>query len=90
MKLINDIDISKQAFAFPLNALLAEKITDNADYAILRVNEEPLHCSKYNNKDKIDVCKDCEYRYACLDCRCFRMNEDIYSKPKKCKYNPYE
>jgi len=42
------------------------------------------------NKDKIDVCKDCEYRYACLDCRCFRMNEDIYSKPKKCKYNPYE
>jgi len=66
MKLINDIDISKQAFAFPLNALLAEKITDNADYAILRVNEEPLHCSTYNNKEHIpfgyfkDICSSVE------------------------------
>lgn len=41
-------------------------------------------------KDLVDTCRDCEYRYACQDCRCFRLTKDIYSKPRKCKYNPYE
>ncbi len=41
-------------------------------------------------KDRIEVCKDCEFRYICTDCRCFIMDEsNIYSKPKNCKYNPY-
>jgi len=42
-------------------------------------------------KDDIDVCKDCEFRYMCTDCRCFIRNpEDIYSQPAKCTYNPYQ
>ena len=42
------------------------------------------------NKDRIDVCKDCEYRYMCTDCRCFIKDpENIYSQPAKCTYNPY-
>ncbi len=42
------------------------------------------------NKDKIKVCKDCEFRYICTDCRAFITDENnIYSKPAKCKYNPY-
>jgi SPASM domain peptide maturase of grasp-with-spasm system len=42
------------------------------------------------NKDQIDVCKDCEFRYICTDCRAYLENpEDIYSKPLKCGYNPY-
>lgn len=41
-------------------------------------------------KDRIEVCKDCEFRYICTDCRCFIIDEsNIYSKPKNCKYNPY-
>lgn len=41
-------------------------------------------------KDQIEVCKDCEFRYVCLDCRAFVENpDDIYSKPLKCGYNPY-
>jgi len=41
-------------------------------------------------KDYIDVCKDCEFRYMCTDCRCFIKNpNDIYSQPAKCPYNPY-
>ncbi len=41
-------------------------------------------------KDDIDVCKDCEFRYMCSDCRCFIKNpQDIYSQPAKCCYNPY-
>ena len=45
----------------------------------------------YIKKDDIEVCKDCECRYVCLDCRVYRCDPDnIYSKPLKCKYNPYE
>lgn len=43
------------------------------------------------NKDKIHVCKDCEFRHICTDCRAYVEDpEDIYSKPLKCGYNPYE
>ena len=41
-------------------------------------------------KDKIDVCKDCEFRYMCTDCRAFIKDpKNIYSQPAKCHYNPY-
>ncbi|KMQ68002.1 radical SAM protein [Chryseobacterium sp. FH2] len=52
---------------------------------------------KYWNltKDEIEVCKDCEFRYICTDCRAYtertHSNEnglDI-SKPLKCGYDPY-
>jgi SPASM domain peptide maturase of grasp-with-spasm system len=49
------------------------------------------------NKDQIAVCKDCEFRYICTDCRAYV--EDPHdasgpdgtnlSKPLKCGYNPY-
>ena len=42
------------------------------------------------NKDQIETCKDCEFRYLCTDCRAFiRAPEDRYSKPSKCTYDPY-
>jgi SPASM domain peptide maturase of grasp-with-spasm system len=42
------------------------------------------------NKDQIEVCKDCEFRYICTDCRAFITKpEDKFSKPSKCSYNPY-
>ncbi|MBI9068476.1 MAG: grasp-with-spasm system SPASM domain peptide maturase [Salinivirgaceae bacterium] len=41
-------------------------------------------------KDEIKVCKDCEFRHMCMDCRAFIKNpNDIYSQPSKCHYNPY-
>jgi len=39
------------------------------------------------NKDQIKVCKDCQFRYICTDCRAFV--EDKFDKPKKCRYDPY-
>lgn len=42
------------------------------------------------NKDKVHICKHCEYRYMCSDCRAFRSSESIYSKPSKCTYNPHK
>ncbi|UKB84878.1 grasp-with-spasm system SPASM domain peptide maturase [Chryseobacterium sp. MEBOG06] len=52
---------------------------------------------KYWNltKDSIEVCKDCEFRYICTDCRAYTEQTDTntegldVSKPLKCGYNPY-
>lgn len=47
---------------------------------------------KYDNitKDDIEVCKDCEFRYVCSDCRAFTVTgENLRSKPEKCAYDPY-
>jgi SPASM domain peptide maturase of grasp-with-spasm system len=41
-------------------------------------------------KDHIEVCKDCEFRYICTDCRAYTEEpNNQYSKPLKCGYNPY-
>lgn len=40
-------------------------------------------------KDQINVCKDCEYRYICTDCRAYQQKDNLYNKPKKCGYDPY-
>lgn len=41
-------------------------------------------------KDQIAVCKDCEFRHICTDCRAFLEDPaDLYSKPLKCGYDPY-
>lgn len=43
------------------------------------------------NKDKIHICKDCEFRYICTDCRAYVEDpKDILSKPLKCGYDPYK
>lgn len=51
---------------------------------------------KYWNvtKDTIEVCKDCEFRHICTDCRAYTerthfKDEIDLSKPLKCGYNPY-
>lgn len=41
------------------------------------------------NKDMIDTCRDCEFRYICSDCRAYTENGTLMSKPAKCGYNPY-
>jgi SPASM domain peptide maturase of grasp-with-spasm system len=41
-------------------------------------------------KDQIDICRSCEFRYNCSDCRAFLTDPDnLYSKPAKCGYNPF-
>lgn len=42
------------------------------------------------NKDSVEICQDCEFRYICTDCRVFISRQDnLYSKPAKCRYDPY-
>lgn len=40
-------------------------------------------------KDKIEGCKDCEFRYACFDCRPDSNGNEVYAKPWFCTYDPY-
>lgn len=42
-------------------------------------------------KDEISKCKVCEFRYMCQDCRAYITDPtDLYSKPEKCSYDPYQ
>ena len=42
-------------------------------------------------KDSIEICKDCEYRYICTDCRAYlEKPSNPLSKPLKCGYDPYK
>ena len=43
------------------------------------------------SKDNIEICQDCEYRYACLDCRPLAREEtgNLYARGNNCSYDPY-
>jgi radical SAM protein with 4Fe4S-binding SPASM domain len=43
------------------------------------------------NKDRIEVCSECEYRYNCMDCRIHShsLNDNFSLKPSFCNYDPY-
>lgn len=41
-------------------------------------------------KEQIEVCKVCEFRHICTDCRAYLSEPtNVYSKPAKCGYDPY-
>jgi len=50
----------------------------------LCLNSSIVHMTK----DQIKGCADCEFRYACFDCRSDALSTDIYDKPWYCTYNP--
>lgn len=41
--------------------------------------------------DQVEVCRDCEYRYACWDCRAiaYTTTGNLYAKDPRCTYDPY-
>ncbi|MFA0962965.1 grasp-with-spasm system SPASM domain peptide maturase [Roseivirga sp. BDSF3-8] len=53
------------------------------------ISEQDFSQVWHVHKDQIDTCKDCEFRHICTDCRAWRKNEDMLSKPDKCHYDPY-
>jgi SPASM domain peptide maturase of grasp-with-spasm system len=54
------------------------------------VMSEPFQKLWNISKDKIRVCRDCEFRHVCTDCRAYLEDpNDLYSKPLKCGYDPY-
>ena len=57
------------------------------------LNSLPLKTCWETTKDYITKCRDCEYRYACPDCRPSAQNLDPATcwtaAPADCAYNPY-
>lgn len=53
----------------------------------------PLQQCWHTTKNEIQKCKDCEYRYACTDCRPLAQGSDPekswLAPPPTCSYNPY-
>lgn len=43
---------------------------------------------RYFSKEYVEECSQCEYRYACYDCRPDAISMDINAKPWYCTYNP--
>lgn len=45
----------------------------------------------YWDFSKVETCSECEYRFACKDCRplAFAENGNMAEKNPRCKYNPY-
>lgn len=70
---------------------MTESFGNIRDTTLVEAIEKPGFKKYWDiNKDKIHVCKDCEFRYICTDCRAYVEDpEDILSKPLKCGYNPY-
>lgn len=74
------------------NCMYSQDVFGNLDQQNLDVNilTDNFRTNWIVSKDKIDVCRNCEFRYACTDCRVFLKESKISnSQPLRCKYNPY-
>ncbi|MBB6332842.1 SPASM domain peptide maturase of grasp-with-spasm system [Chryseobacterium sediminis] len=76
--------------------LMAESFGNIHNYSLEEAISQPDFKKYWNlTKDYIEICKDCEFRYVCTDCRAYTENavknkEGLnISKPLKCGYNPY-
>lgn len=64
---------------------------DLSNTSIKEVIENPIFSERWGvTKDQVNICRDCEFRYICTDCRAFLQDPtDPRSKPLKCGYDPY-
>jgi len=68
--------------------MVIENVNENS--LSTAVNKAGHHWSV--TKDQVEGCRDCEYRYACHDCRplALSLGGSISSKEPRCCYDPYE
>lgn len=56
---------------------------------LLQVAKSPDFQKQWGiKKESINVCKICEFRNVCTDCRAFHLDDYSLDKPKKCTYDP--
>ena len=55
------------------------------------ISSEKLHNYWFLNFSHINLCKDCEFRFACKDCRPLGISicGDLHEKNPRCLYDPY-
>jgi radical SAM protein with 4Fe4S-binding SPASM domain len=61
-------------------------VVDTKLCEIMRNRKEEIKKFWHLTRDKITPCRDCEYRYSCMDCRA--IEEDMY-RTNLCGYDPY-
>jgi SPASM domain peptide maturase of grasp-with-spasm system len=61
-----------------------------ATHSLIEISEKPEFRKVWGvTKDQIDICKDCEFRHICIDCRAYTKSNSALGKPEKCNYDPY-
>lgn len=73
---------NKEVFPCVMERRMSHCIMDN--HSGIQLDNDILNLSK----DKIEGCRDCEYRYTCFDCRPNSLNGEILEKPWYCTYEP--
>lgn len=82
------IDINGEIKNCPSSSFSYGNIKQTTFQEVLK--NEQFNSLWYINKNRIETCKDCEFRYMCTDCRVYLLNpENELSKPLKCIYDPY-
>ena len=62
-----------------------------SDPLIIDIINDKLHSKWLMSLEKINVCRDCKFRYACKDCRPLaESSNSINDKNPRCLYNPYK
>jgi SPASM domain peptide maturase of grasp-with-spasm system len=83
------IDVDGSIKNCPSSAKVYGNIYKDSLVALLE-SQPSFQDSWHVKKDLVDVCKVCEHRYVCTDCRVFTEDKgNEFSKPAKCTYDPY-
>lgn len=86
--LFKKISIDKKGFIRNCPSIDKEFGNSKSINLIDVINTDEFNKLGLINKDEIEICKECEFRYNCTDCRAFLSNpNNILSKPLKCGYN---
>jgi len=86
------IVISTDGCVFPCEFernIIYGNIRNNNIYDI--IHSDTIQKYWYLSFNNVKECKDCEYRFACKDCRpmAFAENGNLFDKNPRCTYNPY-
>lgn len=84
--------VSTDGTVYPCEFDHITKYGNVRDNSLLSIIEgETIDKYWYLDYSKVETCKDCEFRFACKDCRplAFAKNGNLYEKAEKCTYDPY-
>lgn len=82
---IKDLYIDTQLEVFPC---VMERRISHGNLKEKKLTEIINNKIRFLSKDNIEECKDCEFRYACFDCRPDSNGKKIFQKPWYCTYDP--
>ncbi|CAN5918018.1 hypothetical protein BH11BAC7_BH11BAC7_15790 [soil metagenome] len=61
----------------------------NVDFLTI-ISSQEFQAVWFAKKDETEICKDCEFRYMCIDSReIFPRSADLWFHKEQCNYNPY-